>query len=262
MKTTFCILSIVFIVISCNSNTITLVNKKCEFEGSSNRYNCNEYFSNGQLATEYSYKLESNEKVLEGEFKAYYPNGNPKRTALYYNGTIVSDELLFFENGNIQYKKYYSSSGDLHGNHYECYKNGKIKSYSWHFDKYVGIIRDYTKNGEIIRSRGFIPSPLITLNKDKFTINDTIHCMVHFPMLPYSDTKFYYWEAKENNWKITNDTVFIYSRISNVAGKYIFKVKVEINESKVKIYENPIGAIDIDSLIQVKISEVDFEVIE
>lgn len=244
----FCLL----LLVSCNDDdyTMKIGITECGFVEKLDKYICEEYYTNCFLAKEYEYKFHSNRNVLDGKFEEYYPNGNRKRIAYYDLGTQIHNEKTFYKNGSIWEHKFYFE-GRLQGNHYKFSPNKKIERYIWYCasGNCYSIDKKYGNNQEIDFE---IPYPIMIANKDMFDIGDTIVFIIHFPVIPHTDTNRYYWEEKENDWVETTDTFFIYKRITNEPGKYTFKAKIKVNNEK---------HTDLLDSIKNKVSEFDFQVL-
>lgn len=92
-----------------------------------------DFYMNGALQGEaecayldYDHDLKN---FLEGKFTMYYPNGQLKTEAYYFNGHPNGTHTSYYENGNRESVENYEN-GVPEGIWAEFYENGKIKSYS------------------------------------------------------------------------------------------------------------------------------------
>jgi antitoxin component YwqK of YwqJK toxin-antitoxin module len=64
--------------------------------------------------------------VLDGEAKAYYPNGRLQSKINYKNGFLHGSKMIFYESGMGKIEEYFKD-GVKSGKSFEYYENGKIK---------------------------------------------------------------------------------------------------------------------------------------
>ena len=162
------------------------------------------YNDTGKLRVSANYK----NGVLEGEFKAYYPNGNLQGEVNYVNGEMNGEFKEYHENKKIRLSGSYKNSlqegewkfyledgtlesiinykdGELHGIKEDYYKNGNI----WIRQEFKnnipeGIYEVYSvdgipklkaviKNGQIVEEQKFNHND-ISNNEEKIIINGTV----------------------------------------------------------------------------------------
>ena len=105
-----------------------------------------QYFSStGKLRVSANYK----NGVLEGEFKAYYPNGNLQGEVNYVNGEMNGDFKEYHENKKIRLSGSYKNS--LQDGEWKSYlEDGTLESIiNYKAGELHGIKEDYYKNGNV-----------------------------------------------------------------------------------------------------------------
>src|SRR5690606_9374678 len=70
-----------------------------------------EYFHNGQLKEQISYK----NNTLDGEYKAFYENGQLRAHGTYKNGKMTGTWKYWYLNGNLLSEALYNDNGELIG---------------------------------------------------------------------------------------------------------------------------------------------------
>ena len=103
------------------------------------------YNDTGKLRVSANYK----NGVLEGEFKAYYPNGNLQGEVNYVNGEMNGDFKEYYENKKIRLSGSYKNS--LQEGEWKSYlEDGTLESIVNYKDGELhGIKEDYYKNGNV-----------------------------------------------------------------------------------------------------------------
>ena len=103
------------------------------------------YNDTGKLRVSANYK----NGVLEGEFKAYYPNGNLQGEANYVNGEMNGDFKEYHENKKIRLSGSYKNS--LQDGEWKSYlEDGTLESIiNYKAGELHGIKEDYYKNGNV-----------------------------------------------------------------------------------------------------------------
>ena len=103
------------------------------------------YNDTGKLRVSANYK----NGVLEGEFKAYYPNGNLQGEANYVNGEMNGDFKEYHENKKIRLSGSYKNS--LQDGEWKSYlEEGTLESIiNYKAGELHGIKEDYYKNGNV-----------------------------------------------------------------------------------------------------------------
>ena len=103
------------------------------------------YNDTGKLRVSANYK----NGVLEGEFKAYYPNGNLQGEVNYINGEMNGDFKEYHENKKIRLSGSYKNS--LQEGEWKSYlEDGTLESIVNYKDGELhGIKEDYYKNGNV-----------------------------------------------------------------------------------------------------------------
>jgi len=119
----------ILIIISCSkeitsdklvvrSDLVYEINKDKPFDGVSK-----EFFYNGQLKEEYSYK----KGKLHGDHKEYYSNGQLKESGLYNENKRVGLNEMYYENGQIQTKTTFNQDGKYNGLLETFFSNGRLE---------------------------------------------------------------------------------------------------------------------------------------
>ena len=63
------------------------------------------YYKNGKVADQYSYR--NDEKYNDGEVKAFYEDGSPKKSGYFTNGEMDGKFLAWYPNGQLRYEENY-----------------------------------------------------------------------------------------------------------------------------------------------------------
>lgn len=115
--------------------------KDGEREGVTEQY----YSDTGSLRVVGNYK----NGVLEGEFKAYYPNGNLQGEIIYKNGEMNGEFKEYYESGKIRYTGYYNNN--LQDGEWKFYlEKGNLQSIINYKDGELnGLKEDYYENGNL-----------------------------------------------------------------------------------------------------------------
>ena len=162
------------------------------------------YNDTGKLRVSANYK----NGVLEGEFKAYYPNGNLQGEVNYVNGEMNGDFKEYHENKKIRLSGSYKNSlqegewkfyledgtlesiinykdGELHGIKEDYYKNGNIWTrqefknnipegiYEVYYEDGNPQLKAVIKDGQIVEENFFNPDGTISGNSDNITISES-----------------------------------------------------------------------------------------
>ena len=164
------------------------------------------YNDTGKLRVSANYK----NGVLEGEFKAYYPNGNLQGEVNYVNGEMNGDFKEYHENKKIRLSGSYKNSlqegewksyledgtlesiinykaGELHGIKEDYYKNGNVWTrqefknndldgvYEVYYENGNPQLKAKIKNGQTIEEQRFNHDGTLYNEKERITINGTVN---------------------------------------------------------------------------------------
>ena len=103
------------------------------------------YSDTGKLRVSANYK----NGVLEGEFKAYYPNGNLQAEVIYRNGKMNGEYKEYNENKNIRLSGNYKNNSQ-DGEWKSYLEDGTLESIINYKDGMLnGLKEDYYKNGNV-----------------------------------------------------------------------------------------------------------------
>lgn len=65
------------------------------------------FYKNGQVADQYAYR--EDEKYNDGDVKAFYENGNPKKSGHFTDGQMDGQFLAWYPNGQLRYEENYAA---------------------------------------------------------------------------------------------------------------------------------------------------------
>ena len=163
------------------------------------------YSDTGKLRVSGNYK----NGVLDGEFKAYYPNGNLQGEVTYKNGEMNGEFKEYHENKNIRLSGSYKNSlqegewksyledgtletivnykdGELNGLKEDYYKNGNVWTrqefknndldgvYEVYYENGNPQLKAKIKNGQTVEEQRFNHDGTPYNEKEKIIINDTV----------------------------------------------------------------------------------------
>ena len=163
------------------------------------------YSDTGKLRVSGNYK----NGVLDGEFKAYYPNGNLQGEVNYKNGEMNGEFKEYHENKNIRLSGSYKNSlqdgewksyledgtletivnykdGELNGLKEDYYKNGNVWTrqefknndldgvYEVYYENGNPQLKAKIKNGQTVEEQRFNHDGTPSNEKEKIIINDTV----------------------------------------------------------------------------------------
>ena len=163
------------------------------------------YSDTGKLRVSGNYK----NGVLDGEFKAYYPNGNLQGEVTYKNGEMNGEFKEYHENKNIRLSGNYKNSlqegewksyledgtletivnykdGELNGLKEDYYKNGNVWTrqefknndldgvYEVYYENGNPQLKAKIKNGQTVEEQRFNHDGTPSNEKEKIIINDTV----------------------------------------------------------------------------------------
>ncbi len=163
------------------------------------------YNDTGKLRVSANYK----DGVLDGKFKAYYPNGNLQGEVIYKNGEMNGDFKEYHENKNIRLLGSYKNSlqdgewksyledgtletivnykdGELNGLKEDYYKNGNVWTrqefknnnldgvYEVYYENGNPQMKAKIKNGQTVEEQRFNRDGTPHNEKEKIIINDTV----------------------------------------------------------------------------------------
>ena len=164
------------------------------------------YNDTGKLRVSANYK----NGVLDGKFKAYYPNGNLQGEVNYVNGEMNGDFKEYHENKNIRLSGSYKNSlqdgewksyledgtletivnykdGELNGLKENYYKNGNVwirkefknndldGVYEVYYENGNPQLKAKIKNGQTIEEQRFNHDGTLYNEKERITINGTVN---------------------------------------------------------------------------------------
>ncbi len=165
-------------------------------EGQNKR--CTEYFP-ATTVVKAKYKLKNGK--IEGTYKEFYKNKNPKIIAKYENGLLEGEYLTYYDNAQLQVKEQYKE-GTKHGVSYLYNTKGKLLNLtSYYYDKKQGYSYDFLEN---IKLEKYYDDDELIFEKE-FTYDDTLlKEKRYFKNGDVKTTDYYYSDVSDKIQKIIN----------------------------------------------------------
>jgi len=136
MRTGFLLLMLTSLFFGC-SNVETIENKD----------------DNGVLVEKYSRRKDTFAK--QGEYLAFYPNGQVLEQSWYENDTLNGERKLFYESGKIESIEH-QNHGKYEGTYQHYYENGQLSNEGQYVDNEMsGIWKRWYESGELMEEVTF-----------------------------------------------------------------------------------------------------------
>lgn len=196
-----------------------------------------ELYKNGVVKREFQITKDT---IKHGYYREYFPNGNLKIVATFFNSKLDSTYLTFYSNGAFAEKLNYSE-GFLFGEQRFYFPNGLLSQYSV-VDGFEDVIyvKRWDNKGNIIKDEGVAISPNVYCDKcENSTVRKgevvTFEGMVSHP--PNTNAKVVLGDIISNHatnrtpLKIQDNNVIRFQKEFTEIGQYLFFIVCEISDT-------------------------------